>query len=156
MSRGGELNLGARAWLRVGCRRLPPIATTAPRRPVVRARVALVSTGGAHLPGQEPFDTGKLGDPSFRRIPRDTEPDGLRWVHPHYDTTIPREDVDAVFPLPLLRRLEAEGAIGSLAPTAYSMMGYIPLVGRLIRETAPAIGELMQGEAVDAALLCPA
>lgn len=155
--RGRELNAAARAWLRIGVRSLePPPALAVPDRPPSGLRVALLSTGGAVLPGQDPFSTGKLGDASFREVPSDVSLGRLSWTHPHYDTSLAVEDPDCVFPLRLLRRLAAEGAIGALAPTAYSMMGYAPLTRTLVRETAPRIGELMQGEEVDAALLCPA
>lgn len=154
--RGRELNWSAKAWLRTGVRRREPVASVVPDVPMEGARVALLSTGGAVGPGHEDFDTGKLGDPSFRSVPSDVPPQELRWVHPHYDTTLAEEDPDSIFPLGLLRRLATEGRIGSLAPTAYSMMGYAPVTRPVVEETAPAVGELMQGEEVDAALLCPA
>jgi len=153
--RGRELNLSAKTWLRLGVRRMDPMPAAPLRRPVAEARIALLSTGGARTPDQEPFDTGKTGDPTFRAIPTDRDPDELIFEHPHYDTAIPAEDPDSVFPLRLFRRRAEEGRIGSLAPTACSMMGYVPLTRPLVTETAPAIGELMQGEEVDAALLCP-
>lgn len=154
--RGRDLNLGARAWLKVGCRVLEPVASVRPGRPLERARVGLLSTGGGRLPDQEPFDTGKLGDASWRAVPSDLDPAELVWEHPHYDTSLASEDPDAIFPLPLFRNLAAEGVIGSLAPTAASMMGYAPLTRPVIQRTAPEVGELMQGEEVDVALLCPA
>lgn len=156
---GGEddgLTLSTRAWLRIGVRTLDPSTPVAPRRPLAEARVALVSTGGATAPGQEPFDTGKRGDPSFRTLSSDADPDELSFDHPHYDTALAREDPDCILPIRLLRELAREGVLGELAPTVYSMMGYVPLTRTLTGETAPRIGELMQGEEVDAALLCPA
>ncbi len=155
-SRGRDLNLTARTWMRMGVRRREPVESAEPGLPREDARVAVLSTGGALAPGQEPFDTGKTGDPTFREIPSDIDPMRLRWAHPHYDTSLAAEDPDCIFPLPLLRTLAAEGEIGSLAPTAYSMMGYAPITRPVIEETAPTVGELMQGEEVDAALLCPA
>ena len=155
-SRGRDLNLTARTWMRMGVRRREPVESAEPGAAREEARVAVLSTGGALAPGQEPFDTGKTGDPSFREIPADLEPARLRWAHPHYDTSLAVEDPDCIFPLGLLRGLAAEGEIGSVAPTAYSMMGYAPITRPVIEETAPAVGELMQGEEVDAALLCPA
>ncbi|MDP2497086.1 MAG: glycine/sarcosine/betaine reductase selenoprotein B family protein [Candidatus Palauibacterales bacterium] len=155
-SRGRDLNLTARTWMRMGVRRREPVESVEPRVPGEDARVAVLSTGGALAPGQEPFDTGKSGDPTFRTIPSDTDPAQLRWAHPHYDTSLAEEDPDCIFPVRLMGELAADDEIGSLAPTAYSMMGYAPLTRPVIEETAPAVGELMQGEEVDAALLCPA
>ena len=151
-----EMNLATRAWLKVGVRTLDPAAPVPIRRPLTEARVALVSTGGATAPGQEPFDTGKRGDPTFRALASDLDPDDLSFDHPHYDTALARRDPDCILPVRLLRTLAGEGVLGELAPTAYSMMGYVPLTRTLTGETAPRIGELMQGEEVDAALLCPA
>ncbi len=154
--RGRELTLGAKAWLKIGVRAHDPVAPAHLRAPLDRARLSLVSTGGATGPDQEAFATGKRGDASFRPLSSTADPDGLAFDHPHYDTSLAREDPDCILPLRLLRRLAEEGVVGELAPTVYSMMGYVPITGTLTRETAPRIGELMQGEAVDAALLCPA
>lgn len=153
---GRELTMATRAWLKVGVRSLEPVSPAVLDRPLAESRLAVLSTGGATTPGQEPFSTGKTGDPSFRAVPSDVDPSRLSWAHPHYDTGVAVADPDVVFPLRLLRRLVEEGEVGSLAPTAISMMGYAPLTKPLREETAPAVGELMQGEEVDAALLCPA
>ena len=155
-SRGRDLGLGGQAWLELGCRSREPVPPVALRTPLERARLALVSTGGATSPGQEPFSTGKTGDASYRAFPSETDPSELRFDHPHYDTELAREDPDCILPLRLVRRLADRGVVGELAPSAVSMMGYAPLTRPVIEETAPAIGELMQGEEVDAALLCPA
>lgn len=154
--RGRELNLATKAWLRVGVRNLDPVPASALSVPLQRARLSLLSTGGATAAGQPPFDTGKRGDPSFRRLASDIDPAELTFDHPHYDTDLAREDPDCVLPVRLLRTLVAEDVVGKLAPSVYSMMGYVPLTRELTEETAPRIGELMQGEGVDAALLCPA
>lgn len=154
--RDAELNLSAKAWLTLGVRRRDPVPAARLRRPLREARLALVSTGGATAPGQEPFSTGKRGDPSFRPLPSSTDPGELAFDHPHYDTSLAVEDPDCIYPVRLLRALAREGVFGELAPTACSMMGYVPVTRTLTEETAPAIGALMQGEAVDAALLCPA
>lgn len=155
-SRGRHLNLAARSWLKVGARTLSAVASSPLRVELKDARLAVVSTGGARLPDQAPFDTGKLGDPTYRAIPSGVDPDDLVWEHPHYDIVLAEEDPDCVFPLGLVRRLADEGVVGGVAPTAFSMMGYAPLTRPVVEETAPEIGEIMQGEEVDAALLCPA
>lgn len=155
-SRGRDLNLAALSWLKLGARTLPPVVSSPLGVGLEDARLAVVSTGGARLPDQASFDTGKLGDPSFRAIPSGVDSEDLVWEHPHYDTALAEEDPDCVFPLGLVRRLADEGVIGGVAPTAFSMMGYAPLTRPVVEETAPEIGELMQAEEVDAALLCPA
>ena len=151
-----ELDAVTKAWLRLGVRRREAVPLARLEVPLSEARIGLVSTGGARLPEQTPFDTGKAGDPSYREIPSDVDPDRLVWEHPHYETALARQDPDVVFPLGLLSRLVSEGSIGGFAGTAVSMMGYAPLTRPLVEETGPAIAELMQGQSVDAVLLCPA
>lgn len=153
---GRELGLTVRTWLKMGVRRMEPIPAEPLAVPLTEARLAVVSTGGATAPGQEPFETGKTGDASFRTFPSALDPSELRFDHPHYDTDGARRDPDTILPLSLLRTMVEAGEVGELAPTAVSMMGYVPLTRQLTGGTAPEIGELMQGEEVDAALLCPA
>ncbi|HUP21135.1 MAG TPA: glycine/sarcosine/betaine reductase selenoprotein B family protein [Gemmatimonadota bacterium] len=118
-------------------------------------RAAVVTTGGFHLPDQPGFDCDR-GDPTFREIPGDVPLADLRISHTHYDTRDARADPNILLPLDRLRELVAEGALGSVAPTHYSLMGYIPQVEALVGETAPAIVRRMGREEVDLALLTPA
>ncbi|MEX2048315.1 MAG: glycine/sarcosine/betaine reductase selenoprotein B family protein [Gemmatimonadota bacterium] len=122
--------------------------------PLDRARVALVGTAGAYVPGQRPFSLGNEGDPSFREIPSDAEE--IRLAHVGYDTRRARRDPDVVFPLALLSRLAAEGVIGELAPRAFAFMGYVPDAGPLLEETGPAVARELLADAVDLVLLVPA
>lgn len=122
--------------------------------PLERARVALVSTAGAYLPGQERFYLGDEGDPSFRELPASSE--GLRLAHVGYDLRRAYRDPDVVFPLALLRQLAAERTIGELAPRAFSFMGYIPDTAPLLGETGPAVARELRADAVDLVLLVPA
>ncbi|MCI0812233.1 MAG: hypothetical protein J4O10_11870, partial [Chloroflexi bacterium] len=88
------------------------------------SKVAVMSTGGVYVEGQEPFDTG--GDWSYREIPLDTPLDQLRVAHTHYDTTGVAEDVDSVLAIHRLLEMEAEGMVGEALTPTYSFMGYIP------------------------------
>ena len=59
-------------------------------------------------------------------------------------------------PLDRLRELVAEGEVGSLAETHYSIMGFQGSdSSQLENESAPAIAEIMKSEEVDLALLAP-
>lgn len=120
-----------------------------------KARVAVVTTGGFHLSDQEPFDCD-AGDPSFRTIPAAVPLASLEISHTHYDIRDARKDPNILLPLDRLRELVEEGVLGSLAPTHYSMMGYVPQVEVLVEETAPRLVEGMRSEEVDLALLTPA
>jgi len=119
------------------------------------SRAAVVTTGGFHLPGQPGFDCDR-GDPSWRAIPGEVELGQLRISHTHYDARDARRDPNILLPLDRLRELVADGALESLAPTHYSLMGYIPQVDALVEQTAPAIAERLGREEVDLVLLTPA
>lgn len=151
------LNLTGKAWLAlaIGPQRDPPTLHRLDK-PLSQARLAVVTTAGFVRRGDRPFKTGKLGDPSYREITRDTEPTELEIFHPHYDHEPVRRDVNILFPLGLCRQLVAEGVVGSLAPTHYSFMGYIPVIRQLVSAYAPEVANRLEAEQVDATLLVPA
>ena len=122
-------------------------------RPIEAARVALVATAGAFLPGQAPFSLEHDGDPSFREIPAGAET--VRLAHVGYDVPRARRDPDVVFPLRLLRALAGDGAIGELAPRCYSFMGFVPAPQPLLSETGPEVARRLRADGVDLALLVP-
>jgi D-proline reductase (dithiol) PrdB len=139
-------------------RTVDPIPFARPRKRLREARVALVSTGAVYAPGQEPFDEEKKGgDSSFRVIRKDTDVATLGIAHKSdaFDQTGFDADRNLGFPLERLREMEAEGAIGSLAPRALSFMGSISAPGRLVKETAPEAASLLVEDGVDVALLVP-
>jgi D-proline reductase (dithiol) PrdB len=131
-----------------------PSPRNPPRVPLSEARVALISTAGAHLRDQDRHSSGADGDSTYRVIPRDAEEVLIH--HGGYDTRRARQDLDVVFPLALLRQLEEEGTIGSVAANAYGFMGYIPHTGPLLEETGPEVARALIGDAIDLALLVPA
>ena len=130
---------------------MPPFVR--PNKPLVRSRLALVTTGGVHLPGQPRFDIDDpAGDGSYREIPASAT--DLTWTHAYYR---PDEgsDLDAVFPLLTLRGLVEEGAIGELGPRHFSFMGAIHDPTPLVEETAPEVAGKLVEDSVDAVLLTP-
>ncbi len=131
-----------------------PSRRRAPDVPLARARVALVSTAGAHLPEQPRFHLGVEGDHSYRELPAATEE--VRLSHGGYDRRRAALDPDVVFPLELLRRLAGDGVIGEVAPRAFSFMGYIPDPQPLCDDTGPEVARKLLADAVDLALLVPA
>lgn len=152
-----DLNLVGKAWLAMGIgpqRDLPAFIPLS--RPLSEAKLALVTTGGFVPRGGTPFNTGKLGDSTYREIPADIDTGLLEIYHSHYDNEIARRDINTLFPLPLCRDLVAEGAIGSIAATHYSFMGYIPITRRLVSTYTPRVAERLKREEVDALLLVPA
>ena len=130
---------------------MPPFARLS--KPLEDARLALVTTGGVHLPGQPRFDIDDFeGDCSYREIP--TNAKELTWTHAYYR---PDEgsDLDAVFPLETLRGLVDDGLVGGLGPRHFSFMGAIHDLTPLVEETAPEVAEKLVEDGVDAVLLTP-
>ena len=124
-----------------------------PEKPLDACRLALVTTGGVHLPEDTRFDIDDpLGDCSYREIPADAEE--LTWTHAYYrpDESV---DLDAVFPLWTMRELTGERIIGELNRRHFSFMGAIHDPGPLARESAPAVAAKLAEDGVDAVLLTP-
>jgi D-proline reductase (dithiol) PrdB len=123
------------------------------KKSLQESRLALVTTGGVHLPEQPRFDIDDpLGDCSYREIPSDAE--DLTWTHAYHR---PGEgtDLDAVFPLWTLRKLVREGVVGEINGRHFSFMGAIHDSGPLIEETAPEVAKKLADDGVDAVLLTP-
>ena len=130
---------------------MPPFAP--PRRPLPESRLALVTTGGVHLPHQPRFDIDDArGDCSYREIPTDAE--ALTWTHA-YHRPDEGSDLDAVFPLWTMRDLAAAGEVGALNHRHFSFMGAIHETAPLRRRTAPEVADKLVEDGVDAVLMTP-
>lgn len=136
--------------------------TTSPHtpldKPVEQASIALITTGGFYLDGQQSFDKKKLGgDCSFREIPNSINIQDLLIEHSSsaYDPKDTKTDANLVFPLDRFRELEDKGTIGSLNHRHFSFMGSISLPRSLIKLTAPKVGNLLKDDQVDVAFLTP-
>ncbi|MEJ7633035.1 MAG: glycine/sarcosine/betaine reductase selenoprotein B family protein [Rubrobacteraceae bacterium] len=122
-------------------------------KPLSETCLALVTTGGVHLPEDRRFDIDDpLGDCSYREIPASAET--LTWTHAYYRPEV-AADLDAVFPLWTARRLASEGVVGGLNHRHFSFMGAIHDPEPLIRETAPEVAGMLADDGVDAVLLTP-
>lgn len=124
-------------------------------RSMSAAKIAVISSGGFHLKEDVAFDTEDImGDASFRRIPKGAQLVDLGIAHTHYDHKYVEEDLNCALPLEIMEQLAAEGAIGALAETNYSFMGYCLKVDELM-ENAQKVGTLLLDEHVEAAILAP-
>jgi D-proline reductase (dithiol) PrdB len=124
-----------------------------PKKPLKESRLALVTTGGVHLPEQPHFDIDDpAGDCSYREIPASAE--DLTWTHAYYR---PDEgsDLDAVFSLQTLRGLVEDGLVGCLSPRHFSFMGAIHDPAPLVDSTAPEVAGKLVEDQVDIVLLTP-
>jgi D-proline reductase (dithiol) PrdB len=125
--------------------------------PLAESTVAFVTTSGAHLTGDAPFDCRvPEGDPTFRVFPSTTPFDDLSLIHRGYDTGRAARDMNVVLPLDHFRAAEANGRIGRLAPTVFSFMGYVADAEPLLNESAPTVAERLRSDGVDLVLLAPA
>ena len=136
-------------------------------KPLSETRFALLTTGGLYLKGkQQPFDVERedrepeWGDPSFRVIPRETRLGEVAVAHTHYNPADAEEDFNILLPIHRFLELEKAAGIGSLAPSAYSVMGYqghpIPDYTQWREKYGPEMLEQMKSEGVEALLLTPA
>lgn len=132
--------------------RINPLA-----KPLAEARVAFVTTSGAHLKSDPPFNLkSRIGDPAYRVIPGHAKMDELVLSHIGYNTGYVSGDKNCVFPLDRLRELEAEGVTGELAPRHFSFMGYVAVADPLIQETAPEVARMLRTDGADLVVLAPA
>jgi len=144
-------------------RRADPAATpwAALEKPLSECTVSLISSAGIHVKGDRPFDLDRerreptWGDPTHREIPRTAGPDDVEYTHLHIDTGYLYRDRNVAWPVDLFEAYEREGVVGRLADTLYSVYGYIPNHGPLVRRTAPAIVAKLADEGVDAVFLFP-
>ncbi len=128
------------------------------RRPLGRARVALVTTAGLHLRGDTPFISDhKVPDQSYRRLPSGAPIAEIVQSHTSigFDRSGIQRDLNVTYPVDRLRELEERGAIGSLAENFYSFMGALRTWDVLEGDTGPQVAELLKRDEVDVVLLTP-
>jgi D-proline reductase (dithiol) PrdB len=154
-----EFSLPVRLFLKgYRWRRIDPVPWTPLRRPLAESRLALVSSAGFILPGQEPFQTNLAGgDGSFREIPFDTGVALLTDAHrsESFDHEGMVRDPNLAFPIDRVRELAAASRIGEVNHRHLSFMGSITAPGRLVRDHAPEAARLLREDGVDVALLVP-
>lgn len=150
-----------KAWVRRERAMSRDVPWTPLPKPLEECRLALLTSAGIALRADEPFDQqGERddpwwGDPTHRVVPARTQAADCEVYHLHVDATAPRKDLNVCFPLDRAAELAAEGVVGSLAPSHYSIMGYLLRVGRLLDETVPKIVARLRAEEVDVVLLVP-
>jgi D-proline reductase (dithiol) PrdB len=112
--------------------------------------------------GDAPFDMEMerqkptQGDPSWRRLRSDATSATVEANHLHIDTGYIERDLNVALPLDRVHELVAEGVVGAVADSHYSIMGYQGNdSSTLENESGPQIAEAMRSEEVDLALLAP-
>jgi D-proline reductase (dithiol) PrdB len=122
-------------------------------RPVSELRVGLLVSLGARGPGQPALKA--TNDLTFHRISQSVPTSQIAFDHPSPIRYWAEQDLNVGFPRDRLAELAAEGAIGSLASTAITMLGSITLWDRLATETAPRIKGEFDSQGVDVVLVVP-
>lgn len=139
-------------------------------KPLTAARMALISSSGHFVTGDDPRPLGiadmtqemavaKIMEiikapPTLSAIPFDTPPQRLRVRHGGYDIRGAQADHNVVLPIDGLRQLRAEGKIGALTDAAYAFMGVCSQI-RLLKQSGPQWVALLQEKEVEALLLVP-
>ena len=122
-------------------------------KPLSESKLGLICTGGIYATGQTAFHF--KDDTTYRAIPTEIDTAELRATHFAYDLTDARKAINVVFPLEQLRTMIDEGALNSLAPHAYTLMGGIYSTRRVIEELIPALVQRVLDDEVDVVLLVP-
>lgn len=127
------------------------------------ASIALLSSAGLHLKGeQEPFDLDRerrepsWGDPTHRVIPHALGERELGMSHLHVNNADTLADRNVSLPVDVLADLVADGVVGRVAPSHFSVMGYQEAGLETWRSsTAPAVVEQLRAEQTDGVILAP-
>ena len=124
-------------------------------RELAKSTIAIVSAGGVHLREQEPFNIAdELGDLGYRVFPADVNSSRLMVTHHHYDHADADKDINVVFPIDVLRDLQAEGFIEGIARKHIGYMGYTMQLKAMYEGTAREIAnEIDKGSRADAVVL---
>jgi len=139
-------------------------------RPLSESTVALLSSGGHFVDGDDPSPFGVedmsqetavsrirdflRAEPELAEIPVDTPARRLHVRHPGYDVRGAARDPEVVLPIGALRKAETDGRIGRLHPTAFSFVGaaaQVPLRDRV----APGWAGRFRDAGIEAVLMVP-
>jgi len=113
--------------------------------------VALVSSTGVYLEGQQPFTDN--GDETFRVLPGDLNVSDLRFKHGHYDTAEAQKDPNCVFPIERLHELAAEGFIKAVSNKHIGCKGFSTDLKKQYEIMAPGIANEIERSQADAVVL---
>ena len=122
---------------------------------LAKSTVALVTAGGVHPKDQDAFNIAdELGDLTYRIIPEDVDAADLMVTHHHYDHSDADKDINVVFPIDVLRDLQAEGFIRGIAKKHVGYMGYTMQLKAMYEGTAREIAnEIDKGSRADVVVL---
>lgn len=139
-------------------------------KPLSQCRVALLTSSGHFVEGDDPEPFGVVGmtqqnaedrigdfvrsDPSLSAIPVDTPAAAIRVRHGGYPIAPTEADHNVALPLDALHALAADGVIGEVSTNAYSFVGATSQLA-LRKKIAPAWAQQLVDDEIDVALLVP-
>jgi D-proline reductase (dithiol) PrdB len=120
--------------------------------PLAQRRIAMISSAALIKRGDVPFH---FGSTDYLAIPADRPAADIMISHVsiNFDRSGFQRDINTVYPIDRLRELAAEGVIGGMADTHYTIMGSSDPVG--MSETADQIAGQLRQERIDSILLSP-
>jgi D-proline reductase (dithiol) PrdB len=115
-------------------------------------RVAIVSSAALIHRGDKTFD---FGSGEYRAVSGDWDNADILSSHvsANHDRNGYRRDLNVIFPIDRLRELAAEGVIGGVAETHFTVMGSTDPAGMMA--TADQIAGQLRQERIDSILLSP-
>jgi D-proline reductase (dithiol) PrdB len=126
-----------------------------PYTPVTSAladmRIALVSSTGVYLHGQDPYQENN--DDTFRVLVGDLDPQQIHIKHGHYDSSEAEKDINCVFPIDRLRELVADGVIKDVSNKHIGFKGASTDLKRQYEHLAPAIAHEIERSHADGVIL---
>ena len=141
-----------------------------PSKPLADSRVALFTSSGHFVQGDdpEPFGVKDMtqqeaenriiefigSDPSLSTIPVDTPGADIRVRHGGYPVGPAQQDHNVALPLDVLNTMAQTGVIGEVSANAYSFVGATSQIG-LRKKIAPQWAQQLLDDDVDLALLVP-
>lgn len=130
----------------------PDTAPWVTPRPLTESRFAILTSAALHRRSEMPFSAGTA---EFRELPATLAPADMLMTHIsiNFDRIGFQRDSNVAYPIDRLNELAAEGVIGSVAPTHYSVMGSTDPA--TMAATADSIVGRLKQEKVDSVLLCP-
>ena len=119
--------------------------------PALSARkFAIVSSAALIGRGEQPFPVGSA---EVRFLPASARDLLVSHVSINFDRAGFQRDLNTIYPVDRLDELAAEGVIGGVAATHYTVMGSTDPVG--MAESADRMAARMRDEGVDTVLLAP-
>ncbi|MFK7916448.1 MAG: glycine/sarcosine/betaine reductase selenoprotein B family protein [Ilumatobacter sp.] len=127
--------------------------STALRKPLSEAKVAIVTTAGLKHRGD--VELWQPGDGSYTVLPSDARDLQLSHFSPNFDRSGIAADLNVVYPIDRLHEMADAGVIGSVAERHLSFMGAQFDFTSIIQDSAPRAAQELIDDGVDVVIFTP-